>query len=52
MVARARYDTFRGMKDKVWQKVNSWKNQFLSPTGKEVLIKVVIQSIPTYHMCV
>ncbi|XP_035551107.1 uncharacterized mitochondrial protein AtMg00310-like [Juglans regia] len=52
MVGRAYYDTFRGIKDTVWHKINSWENQFLFPTSKEVLLKAVIQSIPTYHMSV
>ncbi|KAF5445202.1 hypothetical protein F2P56_034269 [Juglans regia] len=48
MVGKSRYDTFRGIKDKVWLRLNNWKNHFLSPAGKEVLLKAVIQSIPIY----
>lgn len=50
MVGRSKYNTFRGIEDKVWLKINNWKNQFLSPAGKEVLLKVVIQSIPSYNI--
>lgn len=32
--------------------INNWKNQFLSPVEKEVLLKAVIQFILTYHMSV
>ena len=42
MVGRACYDTFRRIKDRVGHKVNNWKNQFLSPAGKQVLLKAVI----------
>lgn len=52
MVGKSKYDTFRGIKDRVWQRIHNWKNQFLSPAGKEVLLKAVIQSIPTYCMSV
>ncbi|XP_040994280.1 uncharacterized protein LOC121240819 [Juglans microcarpa x Juglans regia] len=51
MVGRSKYNTFRGIKDKIWLKINNWKNQFLSPAEKEVLLKAVIQSISTFHMC-
>lgn len=44
------YNTFRDIKDGVLEKINNWKNQFLSPFGKEILLKVVIQAIPNYHM--
>ncbi|XP_042983209.1 uncharacterized mitochondrial protein AtMg00310-like [Carya illinoinensis] len=51
-VGRSKYNSFRVIKDKVWKKLQNWKNQFLSPPGKEVLLKAVIQSIPTYYMSV
>ncbi|XP_042964521.1 uncharacterized protein LOC122298719 [Carya illinoinensis] len=50
MVGKSQYNTFRGIKDRVWNKISNWKNLFLSPAGKEVLLKAVIQAIPTYHM--
>lgn len=34
----------------MWNKVKGWKGGFLSRAGKEVLIKAVAQSIPTYIM--
>ncbi|XP_042984282.1 uncharacterized protein LOC122313374 [Carya illinoinensis] len=52
MVGRSKYNTFRGIKDRVWLKLSNWKNQFLSPAGKEILLKAVVQAIPTYHMSV
>ncbi|XP_042972999.1 uncharacterized protein LOC122304801 [Carya illinoinensis] len=50
MVGRSRYNSFRCIKDRVWQRVNNWKNKLLSPAGKEVLLKAVIQAIPNYYM--
>ncbi|XP_042974746.1 uncharacterized protein LOC122306383 [Carya illinoinensis] len=52
MVGRSKYNTFRGIKDRVWLKISNWKNQFRMPVGKEILLKAVIQAILTYHMSV
>ncbi|KAM6571073.1 hypothetical protein CsatA_015153 [Cannabis sativa] len=40
----------RYLKDKVRQRIQSWDNKFLSCAGKEVLIKSVLQSLPSYAM--
>ena len=40
--------TFKYVKDQIWDKINSWSDQCLSQEGKEVLIKFVLQSIPSY----
>lgn len=32
--------------------MQGWKEKFLSHAGKEVMIKVVVQSMPTYSMSV
>ena len=50
LVGRAKYQTFSYLKDRVWKKLQGWKGRMLSRVGKEVLIKVVAQSIPTYTM--
>ncbi|XP_042962523.1 uncharacterized protein LOC122296793 [Carya illinoinensis] len=52
VVGRSKFNTFRVLKDKIWQKIANWKNNFLLQAGKEVMIKVVLQAIPTYTMSV
>jgi hypothetical protein len=43
-------DSFKYLKDRVWKRVQGWMEQTLSAGGKEVLIKVVAQVVPTYSM--
>ncbi|XP_040996130.1 uncharacterized protein LOC121242318 [Juglans microcarpa x Juglans regia] len=50
MVGRSKYNTFRHLKEKVWRRLSSWKSEMLSSVGKEILIKSVLQAIPTYTM--
>ena len=52
MIGRDKYNTFAYLKDRVWKKLQGWKGMLLSRAGKEILIKVVAQSIPTYTMSV
>ena len=52
LIGRAKYHTFSYVKDRVWKKLQGWKGMMLSRAGKEVLIKAVAQSIPTYTMSV
>ena len=50
LFGRAKYQTFSFLRDRVWKKLQGWKGMLLSRAGKEVLIKAVAQSIPTYTM--
>ena len=50
LVGRRKYHTFSFLKDRVWKKFQGWKGKTLSRAGKEILIKAVAQSIPTYTM--
>ena len=43
-------NTFMEVKAKLAKKLAGWKEKLLSKAGKEVLIKVVAQAIPTYTM--
>ncbi|KAK2360556.1 hypothetical protein QL285_085815 [Trifolium repens] len=50
MVGRSKKETFAYIKDQIWKRINSWRSRPLSRAGKEVMIKSVIQAIPTYIM--
>ena len=52
LVGKAKYHTFSYLKDRIWKKLQGWKGLMLLRAGKEILIKVVAQSIPTYTMSV
>ena len=43
---------FIQIKERIWAKMQGWKEKLLSQAGKEVMIKAVIQSISTYSMSV
>ena len=44
--------TLTWLKDLILNKMQGWKEQFLNPAGKEILLKAVIQALPTYAMTV
>jgi hypothetical protein len=50
LVGRSRTTAFKSIKEKVWKRLQDWKLKFLSQAGKEILLKAVIQAIPTYCM--
>jgi hypothetical protein len=49
-VGKSKKNVFLYLKERIWQHVQGWKEKMLSKAGKEVLIKVVAQAIPTYVM--
>ncbi|XP_065631606.1 uncharacterized protein LOC136068412 [Quercus suber] len=36
--------------ERVWSKLKGWKEKMMSQAGREILIKIVAQAIPTYAM--
>ena len=38
------------IKERVWAKLQGWKEKLLSQAGREVLLKTVVQAIPTFAM--
>lgn len=49
-IGKERAKTFQYLKDKVWNKIEGWKEKLLSKAGKEILIKAAAQAIPVYSM--
>ncbi|XP_060959199.1 uncharacterized mitochondrial protein AtMg00310-like [Cannabis sativa] len=49
-VGRNKNVVFGFVKDKVHKRIQTWDNKFLSRAGKKVLIKSVVQALPTYTM--
>ncbi|XP_015384884.1 uncharacterized protein LOC107176611 [Citrus sinensis] len=52
MIGRRTKSFFNEIKLRVLSKISTWQHRFFSSGGKEILIKVVAQSVPTYAMSV
>jgi hypothetical protein len=50
LVGKSRMVAFKKIKDRVHKRLQDWKMKFLSQAGKEILLKAVIQAIPSYSM--
>ena len=50
MVGRKKKTSLNFIKDRVWGKFQGWKEKLLLQVGKEVLLKAVVQVIPTFVM--
>ncbi|XP_057444657.1 uncharacterized protein LOC130736903 [Lotus japonicus] len=50
IIGKSKTQIFSFVKDRVWKKLKGWKEKSLSRAGREVLVKVVAQSIPSYVM--
>ena len=42
--------SFAYFKERVWSKLQGWRERLLSQVGREVLLKAVVKAIPTYSM--
>ena len=49
-MGRSKRRTFEYLKERVWKRIQGWKEKLLSKAGKGVLIKAVAQAIPSYAM--
>ncbi|XP_065628492.1 uncharacterized protein LOC136067104 [Quercus suber] len=50
LVGRNKRASFDRLKQKVWKRLQGWEGKLLSQVGREVLIKSMIQAIPTFTM--
>jgi len=49
-VGRRKKANFNFIKEKVWRKLQGWKEKLLSQVGREILIKAIVQVVATYTM--
>ena len=49
-VGRSKKQVFNFVQDRVWKNPKGWKEKFLSTAERDILIKLVVQAIPTYVM--
>lgn len=50
LVVRAKKRSFIYIKERIWHKLQGWKEKLLSQASREILIKAVVQAMPTYMM--
>ena len=50
LVGRNKKTSFNYIKEWVWKKLQGWKEKLLSQAGREILIKAVVEAIPTCTM--
>ena len=49
---RSKVNTFKELQERVTKRVMGWKEKNISKAGREVLIKMVAQAIPSYSMSI
>lgn len=52
LIGKPKMQAFQSIKERVGQKLNNRKVRFLSQAGNEILLKAIVQAIPTYSMSV
>ena len=50
LVGKSKRASLNFIKERVWAKLQGWKEQLLSQAGREILLKAVVQAIPTFAM--
>jgi hypothetical protein len=51
-IGKSKHLAFQDIVGRVTKRLNNWKIKFISQAAKDVLLKVVVQAIPTYSMWV
>lgn len=47
-VGKSKNEIFKVLKERIWNKINGWGEKILSRAGREIMIKDVLQAIPSY----
>ena len=50
VVGRNKNESLRYIKESVWNKIQGWREKLLSQAGREILLKAVVQAIPSFTM--
>ena len=50
VVGRKKKESLNFIKERIWSKLQGWKEKLLSQAGREILLKAVVQAIPTFAM--
>ena len=50
VVGKNKKESLNYIKERVWAKLQGWKEKLLSQAGREVLLKAVVQAIPKFTM--
>ena len=50
VVGRNKKESLTFIKERIWGKLQGWKERLLSQAGREVLLKAIVQAIPTFAM--
>ena len=50
IIGKSKIEVFTKIKERVGRKLSGWKEKIISIGGREILIKAVVQAIPTYTM--
>ena len=49
-VRRNKKESFAHLKQRIWKKLQGWEVKLLSQARREILIKAIVQALPTYMM--
>lgn len=49
---RSKHHMLQDISERIIEKTKGWKEKFLNQSGKEILIKAVLQAIPSYSMSI
>ena len=50
LVGKKKKESFNFIKEKIWRKLQGWESKQLYQARREVLVKAIIQAIPTFFM--
>ena len=49
-MGKSKTNVFAYLKERIWQRIQGWKEKLLSKASKEIMIKAIVQAIPAFAM--